>query len=416
MDTISFLQERWNRQYLKLLLAAGGVLICLSVFFGYLELRQLQEMMLLQEGMMASALLEAGISPELLADACVKEEITEQGTAFMVQIGHHMDTSFWLFPKVRSYIVRALVPETGCILLFCLFLFFAALYQMVKREALYQQAAELVEHFIEGDFSGHLPWEQTGTLYRLFSSIDQLAKALQTRCETEHEAKEFLKDMLSDISHQLKTPLSALQMYTEIMLKEPDHPETVQMFAKRSMQSLTRMEELILALLKIMRLDTNSIQFEQKFCPVLWIVEHAAEPLYLRAKQEGKQIMIEGSEKEHMFCDPVWTCEAISNLIKNALDHTSTGGHVKVSWELSPTMLRIFVKDDGCGIAPEDFYHIFKRFYRSSRSEDRKGVGLGLPLAKAIIEGQGGTLFAESVQGEGALFYIHLPHGNLTKT
>ena len=143
MDTISFLQERWNRQYLKLLLAAGGVLICLSVFFGYLELRQLQEMMLLQEGMMASALLEAGISPELLADACVKEEITEQGTAFMVQIGHHMDTSFWLFPKVRSYIVRALVPETGCILLFCLFLFFAALYQMVKREALYHALRRL---------------------------------------------------------------------------------------------------------------------------------------------------------------------------------------------------------------------------------------------------------------------------------
>lgn len=81
---------------------------------------------------------------------------------------------------------------------------------------------------------------------------------------------------------------------------------------------------------------------------------------------------------------------------------------IRIGWERSPAMLRLFVADNGCGIAQEDIYHIFKRFYRSSRSADRQGVGLGLPLAKAIIEGQGGTLSVASEEGEGTVFYVSL--------
>lgn len=416
MNTAGFLQERWNRQYLKLLLLLGAILVGLSIFFSYQELMHLKEMLLLSEGATASYLLAEGVPADLLARASTQTEITEQGAAFLAQIGHCQSTSFWLFPKVRLFAFGAFMPKLSCILLFCLFFLLGTVYQMRRREALYQQAAELVERFTDGDFSGHLHWEQTGTLYRLFSSIDQLAKALQTRCEMEHGAKEFLKDMLSDISHQLKTPLSALQMYLEIMLLEPDHPQTVQTFSRRSMQSIKRMEELILSLLKIMKLDTHTIQFEKKCCSVLEMVERCVEPFSVRAQKEGKQIEMEGFDGEQMFCDPIWTCEAISNLLKNALDHTQTGGHIQISWEDSPTMFCIRVKDDGCGIAPADFYHIFKRFYRSSRSEDRTGVGLGLPLSKAIVEGQGGMLYAESVEGEGALFCLQLPHRNLTKT
>ena len=98
----------------------------------------------------------------------------------------------------------------------------------------------------------------------------------------------------------------------------------------------------------------------------------------------------------------------MGNLIKNALDHTKEGETIRITWEKTPAMVRIFVKDNGQGIRPEDFHHIFKRFYRSQDSLDRQGVGLGLPLAKAIIEGQGGSIFVSSTLGEGAVFTISL--------
>ena len=104
-----------------------------------------------------------------------------------------------------------------------------------------------------------------------------------------------------------------------------------------------------------------------------------------------------------MRCDPAWTAEALSNLVKNALDHTERGGTVRISWERSPGLFRLSVEDDGCGILPEDLPHIFKRFYRSGRdraARSMQGVGLGLPLAKAVVEGQGGVLSVSSTPDE----------------
>ena len=128
-----------------------------------------------------------------------------------------------------------------------------------------------------------------------------------------------------------------------------------------------------------------------------------------RAEREGKKILTEGDPGELVFCDFGWTKEAVGNLIKNALDHTKRGGTIRVSWNRSPMMVCLNVEDDGCGIAPEDIHHIFKRFYRSRRSGSRQGAGLGLPLAKSIVEDQGGNLSVESTLGEGAVFRMTFP-------
>ncbi|MBD5457963.1 MAG: HAMP domain-containing histidine kinase, partial [Lachnospiraceae bacterium] len=206
-----------------------------------------------------------------------------------------------------------------------------------------------------------------------------------------------------------KTPLAALDMYMEILEEEPENVETVKIFSRKSMRSLERMEQLISALLKIARLDTGSIVFEKRKCLVSEITAQAIGELSERAKQEGKKIVTEGEPEESIFCDEDWTREAVENLVKNALDHTEAGGTVRVTWKRSPVLFRLTVEDDGCGIAPEDIHHIFKRFYRSKNSSDRQGAGLGLSLAKSIVEGQGGTLSVESSPGEGSVFRISFP-------
>ena len=123
-------------------------------------------------------------------------------------------------------------------------------------------------------------------------------------------------------------------------------------------------------------------------------------------RDRGKTIQIEGKPEERLLCDPEWTSEALGNLVKNALDHTAAGGHIRIAWSRTPAMLQIQVSDDGGGIAPEDIHHIFKRFYRSRQSLDSPGIGLGLPLAKSIVEGQGGVITAQSTSGEGATFTV----------
>ena len=154
------------------------------------------------------------------------------------------------------------------------------------------------------------------------------------------------------------------------------------------------------------RLDTGNIMFEKRKCFVSELVSQAADDLLERARQEGKEIEVRGNSEEMLSCDPEWTKEAVGNLVKNALDHTEADGMIRISWKRSPAVFRLSVEDNGSGIAQEDIHHIFKQFYRSRASVSRQSVGLGLPLAKAIVEGQGGSLSVESRQGEGSIFQI----------
>ena len=128
-----------------------------------------------------------------------------------------------------------------------------------------------------------------------------------------------------------------------------------------------------------------------------------------RAKQEQKEIVLSGADDISLFCDRDWLSEAIGNIVKNALDHTEKGDTIHIKWKALPSAVQITVKDNGCGIHPEDLHHIFKRFYRSRFSKDTQGIGLGLPLAKAIIEAHGGLIEVESELGIGTSFIMNFP-------
>lgn len=369
MDGLKFLQERQTRRLYGFL-----VMVCvLQAFFlgicGVWHVSAIRHVLAQRELTAASYLLEQEVSPVVIAEAWNHTAVTEAGRELLSQIGHT--------EQAESYL-RLL-------------------------------AERIVTGYAEEKFTEHLPVGETGALYQLFGRVEQLALSLQARSETQRRAKEFLRDMISDISHQLKTPLAALTMYIEIMEEEAGQEETVRRFTEKSVRSLERMEQLILALLKMARLDTGNIAFEKRRCDVEEVVAQALGELSERAAREGKRIVREGKPGEQICCDPAWTKEALGNLVKNALDHTEAGGTIRIVWQRSPALLRLSVTDDGCGIRPEDIHHIFKRFYRSRQADDRQGIGLGLPLAKRIVEEQGGSLSVESRPGEGSTFRISFP-------
>lgn len=398
-------QDRQERGFLLFLAVFCALLAALGITGGFRQAQEVRDALLRREARLVSGMLEAGISAEETAEILIVSEASEEGEALLLRTGRTQESPAWLYPEAGRAAVRTALFSFGGVCLLSAVLFAGTIFFLKKREALYARAAEVLSRFAEGDFSMHLPRGETGELYRLFSAADQLSRAAQARGEAERAAKEALKDAVSDISHQLKTPLAALTMYMEILQEEPERTETVREFSAKALQSLERMQRLIGLLLKIMRLDAGSVRFEPEDCPVPELVREAVEELSTRAEQEGKRLIVEGDPAERVHCDPVWTAEAFSNLVKNALDHTEGGGTVRISWNRSPGLFRLLVEDDGCGILPEDLPHIFKRFYRSGRDRTARGsqgVGLGLPLAKAVVEGQGGVLSVNSVPGEGS--------------
>lgn len=404
-----FLYERQNRHFYGFL-----ILVCvLQAFFlgvcGMWHVWDIRHVLVERELSGASYLLEQEIPPAVIAAAWNHTEVTEAGRTLAAQTGHTEQTQSYLLMLAGQTAVPFLCAMFAAGMGFAAALLIGTAHFLRKRERSYEEAERIVTGYAEERFGAHLPTGETGAVYQLFGRVEQLALSLQAKGEAERKSKEFLRDMISDISHQLKTPLAALIMYMEIMEEEAEREETVRKFTGKSMRSLERMEQLILSLLKMARLDTGSIVFEKQQCCAAQLAVQAVSELSERAARERKTILKEGKPEELFCCDPTWTKEALGNLVKNALDHTETGGTIRVAWQRSPALMRFFVEDDGCGILPDDIHHIFKRFYRSRQADDRQGVGLGLSLTKRIVEGQGGSLSVKSVPGEGSVFLMSFP-------
>lgn len=399
-----FLYERQTRRFYLYLIMVCVLQICALGICGILQAQDMRKILVERELAASSCLLEADVPPTVVASAWNHTEVTEEGRKLLAAIGHTEQSQSYLLLLAKQTSVPLTLVLVSAGMGFALLLLLGAAIFLRRRERVYEEAERVIAQYAENRFGKHLPAGETGTIYQLFGSIEQLAQSLQAKSEMEHKAKTFLRDTISNISHQLKTPLAALSMYMEIIMEEPGNEEAVRNFSNKSVQSLERMEQLILSLLKMARLDTGNIIFEKHNCPIWEVVELGVADLKERAVSEDKKILIEGRSEEMLPCDPEWTKEAVGNLVKNALDHTRAGGVIRVSWERTPAVLRLTVEDNGCGIAMEDIHHIFKKFYRSRQSGDRQGAGLGLSLAKSIVEGQGGTLSVESEAGKGSRF------------
>ncbi len=284
-----------------------------------------------------------------------------------------------------------------------------AVCRLRHQEQSMENAAHQIAEYILDRRKGGIECSEEGAMYRLFHEVNSLVTMADAHADSERRAKEFLRRTIADISHQLKTPIAALNIYNGILQQETADAATVREFTSLSEQELDRIESLVQSLLKMARLDAGAITLERSPENVFDLLEHIKRQYSFRAEQEGKEIALEGDEQTVFSCDRTWLTEAIGNLVKNALDHTAQGDRILVRWQQSPCLTQITVEDTGSGIHSEDLYHIFKRFYRSRFSKDTQGVGLGLPLAKSIVEAHQGSIEVHSKLGQGTAFTINFP-------
>ncbi len=276
-----------------------------------------------------------------------------------------------------------------------------------EQHKIMENAISQITEYISGNKDVTIECNDEGELYRLFHEVNSLVAILNAHAENEKNAKRFLRNTISDISHQLKTPLAALNIYMGLIQEEAKEYPAIQEFALLSEQELDRIEALVQNLLKITKLDAGTIVLEKSMENVSELAESVKKHFLFRAGQEGKEICLSGSEEITFSCDRSWIIEAVSNLVKNALDHTEKGDCIRIEWRRFASIVQIIVKDNGSGIHPEDLHHIFKRFYRSRYSKDTQGIGLGLSLAKAIVEAHNGTIEVDSILGSGTSFTMN---------
>ncbi|MFC5470465.1 sensor histidine kinase [Cohnella suwonensis] len=255
-----------------------------------------------------------------------------------------------------------------------------------------------------------------GELGLLASGAQELSLRLRQTIEQLHRDQSFLKDTVADISHQLKTPLASLAIYVDLLQEGNVDKNHADEFLAICRRELDRMEWLTLTLLKLARLEANALELNVVEASLLDTVEQAVEAVGQTANHKGVSIVFDANGRSEAGHDLVvphdrrWLSEAIVNILKNAVEHSPPGASVSIGLESTAVFARLLVRDQGPGIDPEHLPHVFKKFYRApGRGGEGSGVGLGLPLAKSIVEKHGGFLSAAPGESVGTTFTLALP-------
>jgi len=248
---------------------------------------------------------------------------------------------------------------------------------------------------------------EEGVIGRLDDAYHTLVNALKQSKENELHDKEFLRDTLQDISHQLKTPIASLTVFNDLLLdgKLDTEEEKIKILEENHKQ-LDRMKRLVLSMLKMARLDADSVRFDMKECRLADTLEMALSGITHEVKERGYVIHNYCNEDIMLLHDADWLAEAFGNILVNASDHMEPGGTIDINVESNAIFTRISIKDNGHGISEEELPHIFERFHRGSNNPNPNSVGIGLALTKAIITGQNGNITVRSEEGQYTEFII----------
>lgn len=299
------------------------------------------------------------------------------------------------------YSVIAALFVVGTALIFsCVFIYYTRRrYQDIERLSSY------LRQISAGDYSLDIRDNDEGELSILKSELYKMTLMLSEQGNQLRADKIHLMDAISDISHQLKTPLTSMTVMADL-LENPELPQGKRQEFNRNIQvQLERIEWLVSSLLKLSKIDAGAIEFKKDNINVKHLVEKALEPVLIPIDIKNIDITLSGDEMSTYTGDWYWSVEALLNIIKNCVDHLPEGEKLDINFSENALYTEINVVDYGEGIRKEDLPYIFKRFYKGKNaSED--SVGIGLAMAYAIITEQQGTIDVTSELGIGTTFQI----------
>lgn len=343
------------------------------------------------------------IIPSVTKEVQVKD--AEKGMKILKEYGLTEDLENKLFPYVNKVITSNYYYIIALFLIMTVLLLVINYFQYVyfyKKARNISKAAKMV---VEGQYDILIDEDKEGDFSKLAHSFNSMRGIIRNNLESLNKEKQFLVNLLSDISHQLKTPLASMILYNDILLTKELTREKRQLFLENNKKQLYRMDWLIKSILKLARLDARAIEFSKENISLNQTVQNSIDALSEKAYDAKVSVTLKKTDNIKFSHDTRWMEEAFINIIKNDIEHTSAGGEVKVELIDNPIYVRVQIIDTGEGISKADLPNIFKRFYKAKNSKS-DSVGIGLALSKSIIEAHGGMIEAQSEIGNGTKFII----------
>jgi signal transduction histidine kinase len=293
----------------------------------------------------------------------------------------------------------ALVLLTAVLLIGCSLLFTKWRYQEIARLSGY------LRRISSGDYSLDVRDNYEGELSILKNDIYKVTLMLSEHKALLQQDKNRLTDALSDISHQLKTPLTSMMMLADLLTdaKLPDDKRAE--FTRSLRIQLERMEWLVSSLLKLSKIDAGTVSFKKEPIVVRNLIDRALEPLFIIIDIKEQMVDINGDDGVTLIGDFNWTAEALINILKNCVEHTPQAGWISLSFSENALFTEITITDSGPGIAKEDIPNIFKRFFKGKNATEGS-IGIGLAMAHSIITSQNGDIEVQSEPDKGTRFRI----------
>lgn len=273
-------------------------------------------------------------------------------------------------------------------------LYLAVLMLLRQRARSVSKLSRNLRSILAGNVEMDIQEYTEGELAVLSADIYKMTTMLREQSSSLMKDKNYLVDAISDISHQLKTPITSMMMLTDLLKKDIDETKKKEFLGQLSSQT-ARLQWLVKSLLTLSKLDAETIFYKKEQIMVQELIEQASSVLLIPMDIKNQTFRVYGDLETVLTCDRDWTAEAIMNILKNASEHTPEGGSIEVHAENSPMSLQIRIKDSGEGIEAEDLDHIFTRFYKGKHSA-KDSIGIGLAISKAIILQQGGGIDVQS--------------------
>lgn len=247
-----------------------------------------------------------------------------------------------------------------------------------------------------------------GEYSALVSKIKQIQEVLSNHASSAEQEKEQVKSLVSNMSHQLKTPLANISLYAQILSKEEITPEQRTLFSEKMQRQVDKLRWIVESLSKMVKLEQNIDGFEGKAIGIKQTILDAVDTLYEKLKKKEINFTLEPFEDRLLYHNRKWTAEVFVNLLENAVKYTDRGGTISIRVKNYDLYTEIQIADNGRGIRQEEMTDIFKRFYRSPEVENMEGSGIGLYLSNLILEKEKGYMTVDSEYGKGSCFSVFL--------
>lgn len=339
-----------------------------------------------------------------ITDILIESANTEQELDNILEANHIYDLS-----EYKGFINLGNTKKTNAIFVIILIILVNLSYIILSLKRYFSEKKRLNEinvylnKILSNDYTLDIQEYTDDSLAALKNDIYKITNKLRFMSEYSLNEKRNLEETLSDISHQLKTPLTSMFVINTIL--EDEHSEEVKLdFLKKNRQQLEKIEWLVKSLLKMSQIDSGTIQFTKEKVEVETLIHKSLQDHLILIELKHIDLIIKDLEGLYVNCDLSWTSEAISNIIKNAIEHTPEYGQIEISANVGSFNTTISIKDNGVGIAEDEIDNIFKRFYKKDKKSE--GIGIGMNLSKTIMIRQNSDIKVESIVNEGTTFKI----------